>query len=255
MSKVEEARRRRDNKLRQTRRKQSLSILLVMTALSLVVATAYFVINSDLWLIKSISVTGNKNVSAQKVSRLAGVGKRTNLIRISPGSIVEKLKTNPWISDATVSRYLPSTLSIDIVERKPFACVKQGGRIFIMDDRGYVVSAPKKMMKEAVPVIDGVKLKSVEVGSRAKSRLLPQVLNSLRKLEPSIRSKVIWVSVPTLDSLAFHTIEDVEIIFGSAEEAAKKNYVIKKILADSDDRVIHINVTVPDNPVVRKLNS
>lgn len=253
MSNVEEARSRRKKKLRLTRARQNLILAtLVLFAAGLAVG-GFYLINSDLWLLKTITVTGNKHIAADKVSALAGLDENTNLMRISKEDIEARIKRDPWIAEASVTRDLPSSLNVSIIERKPFARVKQRGKLYTLDRRGYVIEAVSDATSDTIPVINEIRTGRLEVGRRAKTKLLRNALKSLASISTELRDRVIWISVPSLDKLAFHTADDVEIIFGSADEARKKNLVIKEILTEFSKEVVHINVSVPDNPVVRKL--
>ena len=42
----------------------------------------------------------------------------------------------PWVKDARVSRQLPATLAIDIVERTPHAVLEKPDRLMLIDDQG-----------------------------------------------------------------------------------------------------------------------
>lgn len=49
----------------------------------------------------------------------------------------ENLLELSWVKDARVSRQLPNTLVIDIVERKPHAVLKKPNRLVLIDDTGH----------------------------------------------------------------------------------------------------------------------
>ena len=44
-----------------------------------------------------------------------------------------------WVKDARVSRQLPDTLVIDIVERKPHAVLRAGDHLVLIDETGAVL--------------------------------------------------------------------------------------------------------------------
>lgn len=48
----------------------------------------------------------------------------------------ERLMLLPWVKDARVSRQLPNTLVIDIVERVPHAVLRKGEALLLIDDTG-----------------------------------------------------------------------------------------------------------------------
>ena len=44
--------------------------------------------------------------------------------------------TLPWVERATVRKFYPSTLAIEITERKPFALWQHDGEVLVMDRNG-----------------------------------------------------------------------------------------------------------------------
>lgn len=255
MSKVEEARRRRDDKLRATRGRQNLILALIVLSITLIVVGGYYLLHSDLWLLKTVSITGNKHVSAEKITKLSGLDEDTNLMRAIKDKLEAAIEEDPWIAEAVVTRDLPSRIEIAVTERVSFARVKQKGKLYTLDKWGYVLEVGDDPRFDKVPVINKIEVGRLIVGRRTKSKLLQGSLKSLASVAPKIREKVIWISVPSLDKLAFHTSDDIEIIYGSTEKSGRKNTVIERILADGPGNIVHINVTVPESPVVRSLQT
>lgn len=230
-------------------------LALVVLGLIVVGAAGYFILNSDFWLVKTITVVGNDHLTPKEVVALAGVDYKTNLLRLPGARIEADIRKSPWVEEVSLSRGLPNRLTITIRERKPFAGLKQGNTIFVMDKTGFVIRTTADLTETSMPVISEIKIGRLRVGARDRSSLLKGALTSLRLLAPDIRATVTWVSVPSLDKLTFQTTEGLEVVFGGPEEAAKKNFVIKEILRKAKAKVVHINVTAPDNPVVRKVNT
>lgn len=254
MSNVDAAKRRRQEKLRASRGKQNLIMAAVALSAVLLAVGAYVLVNSDIWLLETISVSGNRRVKAERIKALSGLNAGTNILRISREEIEKKIETDPHIASAALSRDLPSRLAVTVVERRPFVGVKEGGKLFSLDKDGFVIEQVPDGTSFALPVMNEISIEKLSVGKRVKGRLIRDALRSLNSLDPDLLAKVVWVSVPTLDKLAFHTVDKVEIIFGDHKDAPKKNYMIKKILADSTGNIIHINVSSADTPpVVRKL--
>jgi len=252
---VEEAKKRRDEKLRATRNRQSLTILSVFLVVALVGAVGYLGYNSDFWLIESITVAGNHRLTAKEVVSLAGVDHQTNLLKLPVAEIDKNLKKNPWVKEVELSRGLPDRLVIQIVEREPFVGVKQANKVIILDKTGFAVqSLSGPTTNTPVPVISDIKLGRLKVGDRGRGAALAGTLKSLDRLDPDLKAKVTWVSVPSLEKLTFQTDDGLEVVYGRPDESTKKNFLIKKILEGATGKIVHINVTAPDNPVVRKLN-
>ncbi|HEB13199.1 MAG TPA: FtsQ-type POTRA domain-containing protein [Actinobacteria bacterium] len=254
MPHVEEARKRRNEKLRRTRTKQTLYILAIIVIACAVIIGGYLVWNSDYWLIKKVTVAGNKRVSAEEVVALTELDADTSLLKLPKERTKAKLERHPWIKQAHLDRNLPDQLLITIKEREPFVIIKQSDKLIVLDETGFVLQSKARTGESGIPVINGVKIVKPKIGKQYRNKRVQAVLKSLRGLDKDLREKVTWVSVSSLENLSFQTSDGLEVIYGGPKDAVKKNFLIKKILQEADERIIHINVTAPDNPVVRKLD-
>src|SRR5213596_1879534 len=88
--------------------------------------------NSAGFRITSVAINGRKQLSQDEVLAIGGVNGRSSLLFLDAATLREKLKANPWIADATVLKFYPGQLQIDIVERTAFALWQQGGRLSVI---------------------------------------------------------------------------------------------------------------------------
>jgi cell division protein FtsQ len=89
--------------------------------------------------IVSLSLTGNRHVSREEALAISGVTGRTSLLFLDVERTRERLKSNPWIADATVLKLFPGELQIGITERAPFALWQKEGRVFVIAKDGTVL--------------------------------------------------------------------------------------------------------------------
>src|SRR6266478_170101 len=95
--------------------------------------------NSAGFRITSVAIHGRKQLSQDEVLAIGGVNGRSSLLFLDAATVRDKLKTNPWIGEATVQKFYPGQLQIDIVERSAFALWQQGGRLSVISDDGAVL--------------------------------------------------------------------------------------------------------------------
>lgn len=95
--------------------------------------------NSAGFRITSVAINGRKQLTQDEVLAIGGVNGHSSLLFLDASSVREKLKANPWISDATVLKLYPGQLRIDIVERSAFALWQQNGRLSVISDDGAVL--------------------------------------------------------------------------------------------------------------------
>jgi len=89
--------------------------------------------------ITSIALAGNLHVSRDEVLAIAGVTGKTSLPFLDVEATRERLKTNPWIADATVLKLYPGELQIGIKEREAFALWQKDGQVSVIADDGTVL--------------------------------------------------------------------------------------------------------------------
>ncbi len=89
--------------------------------------------------IASIAISGQRQVSREEVLAVAGVTGTSSLLFLDAEGARQRLKTNPWIADATVLKLYPDHLQIGIIEREAFALWQKDGRVAVIASDGTVL--------------------------------------------------------------------------------------------------------------------
>jgi cell division protein FtsQ len=103
----------------------------------------------------SIALAGNHHVSREEVLASAGITGTTSLLFLDVEQLRERLKTNPWIADATVLKLYPGELQIGIKEREAFALWQKDGRISVIADDGTVLEPYVAPRLTRLPLVVG----------------------------------------------------------------------------------------------------
>lgn len=232
---------------------------LVMAAL-VVVAIAIIWGLVSLWRAPIFSVdttvvAGNERLSVERVLARAKVPQGTTLLRLPKGDIVRRLLADPWIGEARVVRRFPHTLLIEVVERKPVAIIDAGGTsIWLVDGSGMWLAKRSAEDTGAMPVVRDIENLAPKAGVRTTSPELLNALAVLGGLSSQLRSKVRTVSAPSVDRTALILPRGIQVFIGSAEDVAKKDSVVRAILAENKN-VVYVNVRVVNRPTWRGLDS
>ena len=99
--------------------------------------------------------------------------------------IRERLLAFGWVKDARVSRRLPDTLVVDIVERTPVALWQDSGRLALIDADGVVLDRVPIDKMPDLPLLIGP-------GANGQARQLDRLLDGLPTLKPQLASAT-WV--------------------------------------------------------------
>ena len=95
--------------------------------------------NSAGFRITTVAINGRKQLSQDEVLAIGGVNGRSSLLFLDAATVRDKLKTNPWIADATVLKLYPGELQIGIKEREAFALWQKDGHVSVIADDGTVL--------------------------------------------------------------------------------------------------------------------
>src|SRR5690606_39687259 len=95
------------------------------------------------------------------------------------------LRGNGWIKDARISRRLPDTLVVDIVEREPAAVWQRGGKLSLINNTGHPLEQISRDELPDLPVI---------VGNNANEKVpeLRKLINHVPALSPLVTGAT-WI--------------------------------------------------------------
>ena len=111
--------------------------------------------NSAGFRITTVAINGRKQLSQDEVLAIGGVNGRSSLLFLDAATVRDKLKANPWIADATILKFYPGQLQIDIVERSAFALWQQDGRLSVISEDGAVLEPFVARRFVALPLVVG----------------------------------------------------------------------------------------------------
>src|SRR6266404_554454 len=111
--------------------------------------------NSAGFRITAVAINGRKQLTQDEVLAIGGVNGRSSLLFLDAAAVRDKLKTNPWIADATILKLYPGRLQIDIVERTAFALWQRDGRLSVISDDGAVLEPYLSHRFVSLPLVVG----------------------------------------------------------------------------------------------------
>jgi cell division protein FtsQ len=103
----------------------------------------------------NIDVTGMQNVTKAQIMEVMGADIGRNIFFIPLAQQKAQLEQIPWVESASVMRFVPNRLKVEIQERTPVAFARVGPRIFLIDAGGTLMDLPQKH-RYSFPVILGM---------------------------------------------------------------------------------------------------
>jgi cell division protein FtsQ len=190
-----------------------------------------YVATAPRFTVRAIAVEGAQAMQPSAVAELAGA-RGQSIWLLDTQDVVERLKANAYIEDASASIALPDQLTIKVSERKPEIRWQSGGALYLLDSSGRVLDADT-----AAPISDTLVIEdrsnrplqpndTVDADAIKLGRLLSLRLPAELGLRPA---HIGW----NLDTKIFvTTIDNRTIIFGSSEHLDDKLAVLGTLLAD-----------------------
>jgi cell division protein FtsQ len=111
--------------------------------------------NSAGFRITAVAINGRKQLTQDEVLAIGGVTGRSSLLFLDAIAVRDRLKANPWIAEATVQKFFPNQLQIDIVERKAFALWQRDGKLSVVADDGAVLEPYVSRRFLSLPLVVG----------------------------------------------------------------------------------------------------
>lgn len=115
------------------------------------------VLHARMLSVQHVRVRGNVRLSAGDVQALVDGIRGENIFRVDFEPYKQRVLDSPWVSSVALSRVLPSTIDVHVVERTPMAIARVGQQLFLVDDAGVVIDeygAPYHDLD--LPIVDGL---------------------------------------------------------------------------------------------------
>ena len=103
----------------------------------------------------NIDVAGIENVSKAQIMEVMGADIGRNIFFVPLSQQQVQLEQIPWVESASVMRFVPNRLRVEIHERTPVAFARVGPKISLIDAGGTLMELPPKH-KFSFPVILGM---------------------------------------------------------------------------------------------------
>ncbi|MEW6450609.1 MAG: cell division protein FtsQ/DivIB [Pseudomonadota bacterium] len=134
--------------------------------------------------ITSIALAGQRQVTREEVLTTAGVTGRTSLLFLDAADVRAKLKSNPWISEATVLKLYPGRLHISVTEREAFALWQKSGKVSVISGDGTVVEPFVARRFANLPLVVGA-------GAETRAKEFLAILDKYPQVRDQMRAGVL----------------------------------------------------------------
>ncbi|MDE2597050.1 MAG: FtsQ-type POTRA domain-containing protein [Sphingomonadales bacterium] len=160
--------------------------------------------------VRRVDVRGVKHLNELKIYERVLAEKDRAMPLVDVEALRNELIQLSWVEDARVSRQLPDTLVIDIVERKPHAVLRKADRLVMIDATGHELETISPARARGKLVVSGP-------GAGKQVEALSALLETAPALKPQVREAE-WIGNRRWN-VTFRTGQVLALPEGAAESS------------------------------------
>jgi len=141
------------------------------------------VANAAGFRIVAVAINGSRQLTQDEILAIGGVTGHSSLLFLDAATVRARLTASPWIADATVLKFYPGTLQIDITERSAYALWQQDGRVVVIAEDGTVLEPYVARKFAKLPLVVGK-------GAETHARDFLALLDRYPQIKPQIRAAI-----------------------------------------------------------------
>ena len=190
--------------------------------------------------IENIEIAGEAETSELAVLEQLELG--GSLLSFDVAGAQERVAKLPWIAHASVRKFFPDTLVVDIEERRPFALWQRDGDVYVIDETGIEIVPLEESRHASLPFM---------VGERAN--LFAASFVEVLKGQPEIAERMLAAVLVAGRRWDLHLEDGVVVKLPETDPSAALAQLVKL----NDERqllardVVVVDLRLPDRITVR----
>jgi cell division protein FtsQ len=225
--------------------------LVLALGVAVVLGAGGWVSNSPVFDLRNMKIDGDAHLTVTQVARLSGLTSHSNVLWMSAGPIEERLEADPWILRATVTRHLPTGITIAVTERVPAAVTAGDHPMLVAGDGTVLGRAPSATELPLIVPPPG----HISAGDGLP---VSTELAILAVLPESLRPLVTTVTREAGGSLALMMRDGITVYYGDASNVGAKAEMLRAVLAwaiRSHVHPVYVDVRAPAAPAIGTAHS
>jgi cell division protein FtsQ len=219
--------------------------IIAIGSVVLLLAIAWGLTFTSVFHAKIVTIDGAHELTSRKVMSLAGVFPGIDVFHLDAGAAERSLEQDPWIASATVTKRLPSTILISVVERTPVALVQDAsGNVALVAADGVLLG--RATGSEALPTIAGANPAAIPDAATVREAASVAV-----SLSPGLLTGTGSVAVGADATIRLILRSGVVASYGTPDQLTAKAQALEAVLAwaaRTNKQLASIDVSVPFAP-------
>lgn len=247
-----------ENRYIKKARKKRIIKRIIFIGILFIIVFGLFITKSNVFLIKNVEVSGDNLLSKESIDENLQNVKGKNIFFIKSDDLKKMLKSDPYVSEVSISRSFPSTLNVNVKEKDIAYYVKtSSGYDIISSDLILLEKVPNLKNDKMIEIVgintDNDKLGSKYVDTKDDTRL-EDFLKELYAIKQANETEhyITKINVSNLNDIKVY-FGDVEVKVGNGEDLAKKINIALNVLEDKklNFKKGYIDVSFDGAPVIK----
>ena len=152
-------------------------VMVIAIGSGVVWGARHYVRTSPRFAVNEIITSGGKRRGPEDIASIAGIAKGQNVFSIDLDVARRRLSADPWIESAELTRQLPGTISIRVVEREAAGVVAMAEGTYLVTRDGLVIKRIETSDPLDFHVVTGLPLKTLVEDREGATRTIRQALD------------------------------------------------------------------------------
>lgn len=194
-----------------------------MMYLSLVIAVVIGILLSPIFSLQTITLSKTKYVDTVALEKKLSTQKGKNLLLLDKDKVLAIVKSNPYVSSATISKRPLHSLVITIKEREPVAILLTNDVSYLIDKDNRILQVKQDNDGYDLPIISGVELKNGEkLGDVIDNDGVLLALKLIIENSDELSQLIQEINVKSRHDVLLYTNQGIEVRFGDEKNATEK---------------------------------
>jgi cell division protein FtsQ len=150
-----------------------------------------YALTTPRFAVRELEIDGARRLGRDDLAKLAGIELGRNVFAFDVALAETRLLESPWIREVSVSRKLPNTLRIALVEQEPAALAAIGDQLYLVTRTGepFKRLEPDAGDPHQLPLVTGIRPEALAKDRAGELERLRTALDVLRHYERLVLSK------------------------------------------------------------------
>ncbi|RDY24939.1 cell division protein FtsQ [Romboutsia maritimum] len=230
-------------KNKKRRKKVNLNkLILILSMLLMIAIGTCAILNSNLFIVKTIEIKGNYEISKEDIIKNSGISKNKNIFTYNLKGIKRRIEKNPYMENVNVKIKIPNKLIINIEEKDNVALLRNDKSYCYIDKYGELIEKSQGIKENNDKIIVDINYNINDENNLifkdedAKKRLL-YLLSLLDNNK--VYKKVKNINLKEKSIITMNTKDNIKILLSNKDDLDYNISRVNKILIDLQSKKIN----------------